>query len=166
MASLSSRLIHCIFLSLALCSVASSAEPYATEIQGFWFGDGTHPFSKNVLLVQNDEFIVISPLGRFTSRFASGHIADGLTAIDIERYDGTRQLGVYKVDKAKLYLKLADPGDARPTIADVTYPSGKPHWHTIFDRRPTQNGLIVLHKDVSTELGLKGNSISNTSTRN
>lgn len=155
--------ICCLFVSLALCGPTHSAEPNIANVQGFWFGDGIHPLSKKVVLIQDDEFIVISPLGRFASTFVSGETADGLTAIDIDRYDGKRQLGVYMVDKTKLYLKLADPGEPRPTKKDVTFPSGKPHWHTIFDRRPTQDGLTVLQKDLRSELGMDSIAVTTTS---
>ena len=152
-------MICCLFVSLAICTPASSAEPNAEDVQGFWFGDGSHPLSKNVLLIQNDEFIVISPLGRFASTCVLGETTDGLTAIDIDRYDGKHQLGVYMVDKTKLYLKLAAPGESRPTKKVVTFPNGKPHWHTIFDRRPTKDGLTVLHKDLRSEFGMDANTV-------
>lgn len=163
---LRNRFLSCVFISIVLHSLAGSAEPQAHELQGIWFGDGSHPVSKYVLIVQNDEFIVMSPMGRYASKFVSGEIIDGLTAIDIERYDGKQQLGVYQVDKTKLYLNLAPIGAPRPTKVDAPFASDKSHWRTVLDRRPTPDGLAVLHKSLSKELGLQNNKALLTSIKN
>lgn len=42
--------------------------------------------------------------------------------------------------------EAVESGDVvgRPTIKDVTFLGGKSYWHTIFDRRPTPEGLTLL----------------------
>ncbi|TWT38219.1 hypothetical protein KOR34_31880 [Posidoniimonas corsicana] len=145
----SMQLFSCVVISIALCPTTGLAERNADQLQGLWFGDGRHPFSGYVLLVRDHEFVVMSPLGEFRSRFEQARAVDGVTPIDIERYDGKRQLGIYKLDGAKLYLELARPGRPRPTVASVTLEDGTQRWGATFDRRPTQDGLSVLHKNLA-----------------
>jgi hypothetical protein len=130
------------------CSMGSSmllAADTDSRLQGVWFGDGQHPLSRTVLIVDGEKFTIISPLGAFVSTFSSNE-AGALSEIDIDRFDGERQLGVFEISEMQLRLKLNQPNQARPTLKDVRLPNGQPHWHTVFRRRPTQEGLEVLAK--------------------
>ena len=121
------------------------AENPDIRLQGVWFGDGRHPMSRTVLIVEGEKFTILSPLGAFVSRFTTNE-APTLNEIDIDRFDGERQLGVFEISETQLLMKLAEPNNVRPTLKDVRFSNGKPHWHTIFRRRPTQEGLEVLAK--------------------
>ncbi len=147
-----------LFFSLDAFVIAG--EPNKALMQGVWFGDGIHPLNRYVLIIDDNDFVLITPLGSFKSTFDVNDQGN-LNGIDIDRYDGDRQLGLYKIDKTKIYLKFADPSKPRPTTADVTFSSGKPHWHTIFDRKPTPEGLEVLQKHFteSTDISLTSNQI-------
>ncbi len=145
------RLASLVFIWVVMHSIAGSAEPRLPAIQGVWFGDGAHPLSNYVLMIRDDELVVVSPLGGFVSSFDTGKADHGLNAIDIQRYDGKTQLGVFQVEESKLRLCLADPGAPRPTIKDVTLADGKPRWHAVFGRRPTDDGIAVLRRYLSSK---------------
>ncbi len=130
---------------LSPISIALSADIGSERLQGIWFGDGPHPLSRNVLVVRDDSLVVITPLGAFRSTFTVND-KPALAEIDIERYDGRPQLGVYEMDETQLRMELGRPHQPRPTVNDVRFPSDKPHWHTTFSRRPTPEGLAVLQK--------------------
>jgi hypothetical protein len=101
--------------------------------------------SRTVLIVDGEKFTIVSPLGAFVSRFTTNDVPT-LNEIDIDRFDGERQMGVFEVSETQLLIKLAEPNKVRPTLKEVRFPNGKPHWHTVFRRRPTQEGLEVLAK--------------------
>ena len=124
---------------------ANPTDPFAEQLQGVWFGDGNHPLNQNVVIIQNNRLTVVSPVGVFTSTFTVVR-GDAINQIDIDRYDGEQQLGLYKIDEFRLYLKLSRPNEPRPTIKDVTTASGKPHWHTVLKRQPTRRGLEVFER--------------------
>ncbi len=121
------------------------ANDAAARLQGIWFGDGPHPLSRTVLVVDGERFIIVSPLGAFVSEFTTNEDSS-LYEIDLDRFDGKRQLGVFELSKNQLWLKLGEPNKSRPSVKDVRFPSGKPHYHTIFKRNPTRSGLDVLAK--------------------
>lgn len=128
------------------CMVLHAADT-DSRLQGIWFGDGQHPMSRHVLVVEGEEFTVVSPQGVFVSKFKTND-SPVLAEIDIERFDGGRQLGVFELSDTELRLKLNGPNQARPTVRDVRFPSGKPHWHAVFLRRPSHDGLEVLTKHI------------------
>jgi hypothetical protein len=101
--------------------------------------------SRTVLTVDGEKFTIVSPLGAFVSRFTTNDVPT-LNEIDIDRFDGERQMGVFEISESHLLLKLAKPNKDRPTLKDVRFSNGKPHWQTVFRRRPTQEGLEVLAK--------------------
>ena len=126
------------------CSKLFAEKPDA-RLQGVWFGDGRHPMNRTVLIVDGDKFTIVSPLGAFVSRFTTNDVPS-LNEIDIDRFDGERQMGVFEISEMQLLMKLAEPNQVRPALKDVRLPNGKPHWHTVFRRRPTKEGLEVLAK--------------------
>lgn len=136
-------------IAVAICysmlSVKLFAEKPDARLQGVWFGDGRHPMSRTILIVDGEKLTIVSPLGAYVSRFTTNDVPN-LNEIDIDRFDGERQLGVFEISETQLLLKLAEPNNVRPTINDVRLSNGKPHWHTVFRRRPTQEGLEVLAK--------------------
>ena len=141
----------CVIVVAMCCFMPSTklfAENLDTRLQGVWFGDGRHPMSRTVLIVDGEKFTIVSPLGAFVSRFTINDVP-ALNEIDIDRFDGQRQMGVFEISDTQLLLKLAEPNQVRPTLKDVRFPNGKPHWHSVFRRRPTQEGLEVLarHSD-------------------
>lgn len=141
------RLLQSIAVTICYsqaCTVLLAAD-LDSRLQGIWFGDGQHPMSRTVLIVDGEKFTIVSPLGAFVSKFSSNDTPT-LNEIDIDRFDGGRQLGVFEISETHLRMKLSEPNQARPTPEDVRFPSGKPHWHTVFRRRPTQEGLGVLAK--------------------
>lgn len=145
--------LNVLFLATCLFSVpafAVASEPSDLRLKGLWFGD-VEALNSKVLLISNEEMVVISPLGGFASRcvFRPGNGPVG--QVDIVRFDGKSQLGLYRYDGGKLYLKLADPKEPRPTESDITFPDGTPHWHAVFARQPTEDGLSVLSKYLSSK---------------
>ena len=141
------RLVQCLLVMICYSQLTSLllAQSVDTRLQGVWFGDGRHPLNRKVLIVDGEKLVVITPLGAFVSKFVAND-TPFLNEIDIDRFDGGQQLGVYEVSENKLRMKLSEPSKSRPTLDDVRFPNGKPHWHTIFDRRPTPEGLEVLKK--------------------
>lgn len=136
-------------IAVAMCYSLPCTKLFAenpdTLLQGVWFGDGRHPMSRTVLIVDGEKFTIVSPLGAFVSRFTTNDVPT-LNEIDIDRFDGERQMGVFEISESHLLLKLAKPNKDRPTLKDVRFSNGKPHWQTVFRRRPTQEGLEVLAK--------------------
>jgi hypothetical protein len=54
------------FLLLNLGVVSVCGADRNPRLPGVWFGDGIHPMSRTVLIVDGDQFTIVSPLGAFT----------------------------------------------------------------------------------------------------
>jgi hypothetical protein len=121
------------------------AGDFESKMEGVWFGSGAHPMSRTVLIIDAEKFTIVSPLGVYVSKYTIDDTSS-LVAIDIDRFDGAKQLGVIEITDNELRLKLNDPNQPRPKLQDVRFPNGKPHWHTVFQRRATKDGLEVLSK--------------------
>ena len=135
-------------LFLTLESVSAFEADGDPRIQGVWFGDGIHPMSRHVLIVSGDQFTIISPLGVFASKYSTKQL-EPLNEIDLIRFDGDRQAGVFEVPATQLFIQLGEPNGSRPALKDVRHPDGSGHWHTKFKRRPTQEGLDVLTRHLN-----------------
>jgi hypothetical protein len=148
------RVIVRVFIWLQPFAILCAGD-FETRMEGVWFGSGAHPMSRTVLIVDAEKFTIVSPLGVYVSKFTIDDTSS-LVAINIDRFDGAKQLGVIELTDKELRLKLNDPNQPRPTLQDVRFPGGKPHWHTVFQRRATRDGLEVLSKhNVNTSEALQ-----------
>ncbi len=138
------RIIILAFIWLQPSAILCAGD-FESRMQGIWFGSGAHPMSRTVLIVDAEKFTIVSPLGVYVSKYTIDD-TPSLVAIDIDRFDGAKQLGVIELTDNELRLKLNDPNQPRPKLQEVRFPSGKPHWHTVFQRRATRDGLEVLSK--------------------
>jgi hypothetical protein len=129
---------------------AYAAEGTDSTIEGLWFGRkvngrGINGIIRTVLLIQEDRFIVLSPIAVSNSNLRCSPQA-GLSEIDIDRFDGQQQRGVYCVVGSELQMTLAKPNLQRPTGDSVEKAGGVPHSYYVFQRVPTEEGLEVLRK--------------------
>jgi hypothetical protein len=138
------RIIVLAFIWVQTSAILCAGD-FESRMEGVWFGSGVHPMSRTVLIVDAEKFTIVSPLGVYVSKYTIDDTSS-LVAIDIDRFDGAKQLGVIEITDNELRLKLNDPNEPRPKLQDVRFPSGKPHWHTVFQRKATKDGLEVLSK--------------------
>lgn len=134
-----------LILLLAVCMTSSicfaeevAEEDFFAPMQGVWFGTkDTHRF---ILVISSDRMLFIHPTGATASTFRLS--AD---EIDIDRFDGAEQFGVYRVDGNKLTLTLADPGlQIRPgAVGTVANRSGD-FDTAIFSRAITEGALTTI----------------------
>lgn len=137
-----------VITALTLVSGTAYASDDDVDLQGVWFGDGLHPMNRKVLIVDGDQFTIVSPLGSFVSKYKTNRLQP-LNEIDIVRYDGEQQLGVFELQDTHLLIAFSEPNHLRPELKDVRFADGKGHWHTKFRRRPTPEGLEVLAKHMN-----------------
>ena len=151
------RLFFVLLFCLPNCLFA--AEPTDPAIQGLWFctdvnGLPVNHARRTVLLVRDTEFVLLSSMGVSLSSATYNRNAEYST-IDIDRYDGATQLGVYETDGASLRMTLSDPDQKRPDHLRST--AGKvtiPHSHYTFSRLPTSEGADVLRRVLSDDANL------------
>jgi hypothetical protein len=141
-----------VCLTAAVCP-AESADDKTAPLQGVWFGTGSA--QRIVLVIRDQKMMFIHPTGPAESSFR-------LTAdngIEIDRFDGKRQIGVYRSDESTLLMALANPGDhMRPASVRVTKSGKAGHGTTMFTRKVTPEGLQTLQVILTNnpELNLMG----------
>lgn len=133
-------------LTMSVCVADPGVKPKRSDstasLQGVWFGSSYHA-QRIVLVVFDDRLLFIHPMGALESSFTVNRDAE-LQEIDIDRYDGMTQLGVFCEDGATLTMTLADPEMKRPTGKTVEKAAGVPHCTVTFTRQVTQTGLRTL----------------------
>ncbi|GAB5402117.1 MAG: hypothetical protein Aurels2KO_03480 [Aureliella sp.] len=127
-----------------------AVDTQAVSTQGLWFG-ASDLLKRKVLLIRDDKLVVITATGAFESDCQFRSKENSLGDVDIDRYDGKTQLGIYKIERDQLFLELADPLKARPEKRDVASLDGKRNQQYTFVRRPTEEGLRVLSKYLSQD---------------
>ncbi len=156
------RLRH---LSLALVFLcvhpdAKADEPVSGVVQGLWFGD-SELLKRKVLIVYDDKLVVVTATGGFESGCQFREASGGSPGeVDVNRYDGKKQLGIFEVKRDTLFLLLADPEKPRPSLPAGESLNGKKLRQYTFKRRPTEEGLRVLGKYLSD--GSQSSSASRT----
>ncbi len=103
--------------------------------------------NRTILIVDGGKFTILLPMGAFESKYTAKQ-QGSRNEIDINRFDGASQLGVFDVSESQLLMNLSKPDGSRPALTDFRLRDGSQHWHTKFRRRPTQEGLEVLTKHI------------------
>lgn len=134
---------------------ARADEPHDAALDGIWFCDVVNGYEayrarRSVLVVRDNDFVIVTLTGVTKSTFSTVR-----EDIDIERYDGRSQLGVYHIDGSVLHLSLGDAGGVRP--AHYGHKRGEiqqvrsPHSHYQFTRVPTPEGLEILRTSLNDQ---------------
>ena len=130
-------------------------EPSDAALDGIWFcktvnGMKTYRGRRSILIVRGTDFVMVNGTGVAKSVFTIDE-----HEIDIERFDGRSQPGIYHVDGTTLFLSLGDADGVRPKHyghkrgeAQKTQP---PHSHYRFTRSPTPEGLEILRTALNDE---------------
>jgi hypothetical protein len=151
----------CVILTVMVRSLTFAVDPPAAidaELQGVWFGTS---FSyRTVMIIDGNRMICINPLGECESSITIKK-TEPINEIDISRFDGKQQLGVYSIEIGNLTLALTDPGiPKRPTGKTAKDAGRNPNTRAIFTRRPTLEGLEAIRtylesvKDVRTAVNV------------
>jgi hypothetical protein len=118
------------------------------SLRGLWFGKEINGRPSNgvintVFFVGVNKLLVVSGQGVFASLLKCSPDKK-LPELGLDRYDGHKQQGVYRVVGTELHMTLADPGKGRPSGDSVEKAGGVPHAHYVFQRMPTEEGLALL----------------------
>lgn len=148
-----------IFLMLlaafSFAAPVRSDEPRDAALSGIWFCDTVNGYEayrarRSVLVVRNNDFVMVTGTGVTKSTFTTDQ-----QAINIERYDGRSQPGIYYLEGTTLHLSLGDADGVRPTHyghkRGETRKTQPPHSHYLFTRLPTPEGLEILRAALNDE---------------
>lgn len=137
------------------CTEVRSEEAVAPELHGIWFctsvnGHPSYRALRTVLMMRGNEFLLVTSTGMTKSSATTNE-----SNIDIVRYEGKSQQGIFRIEANHLWMTLADPGGARPT--HMGHKKGEvqivnpPHSHFHFQRSPTIEGLAMLRAALNDE---------------
>ncbi len=127
-----------------------------SRLQGIWFyrskaDQPAYLRSSLVLVVQSDRLVVIRSSGAAESVFRTDE-----NKINVDRYDGSKQCGLFQVSEDVLRLTLGDPGKPRPAHQGVwkgkKKSKGERHAYYEFHRKPTTKGMEMLSRYLSGDL--------------
>jgi hypothetical protein len=150
------RFLCCVFaVSLFVCQQTEANDTIDPDVQGIWFckkvnGMANYQANRCVLIQRENEFVLITGTGVTQSTAETGQ-----GKMNISRYDGKTQQGIYQVDGSDLWLTLGDPEKERPRHfghkRGELKVSSKTHSHYLFSRLPTPDGLAVLRHALDDE---------------
>ena len=133
----------------------SADETRDAALDGIWFCDTVNGYEayrarRSVLVVRGSDFVMVTGAGVSKSAFATDQ-----QDIDIERYDGRSQPGIYQIDGTTLHLSLGDADGVRPSHhghkRGEIRKSQPPHSHYRFVRSPTPEGFEILRAALNDE---------------